>query len=153
MSSGIEIDLGGVPDRLNDVSDGVRDLSPLMSDFEDILLSGVEEAFRLEEGPDGPWARLAESTIEDRKRENKWPGDILQRSAGGLAASVQGESDATSASVFTNKRYGPIHQFGGTSDMPPGPANVPARPFLSISDATQRELDDATDDYLDGLLD
>ena len=38
-ANSFEIDLGGVPDRLNEVADGIRDLSELMSEFQEILLS------------------------------------------------------------------------------------------------------------------
>jgi phage gpG-like protein len=38
--------------------------------------------------------------------------------------------------------------FGGTPDMPPGPAAVPGRPYLGLSPAGAQELLDLAERYL-----
>ncbi|MEI8599765.1 phage virion morphogenesis protein [Shewanella sp. PP-Sp27a-2] len=61
---------------------------------------------------------------------NSQGGKILQASAGGLAASVAADSGDFWAAIGSNKIYAAIHHFGGTDDMPAGPAGIPARPYL-----------------------
>jgi phage virion morphogenesis protein len=44
--------------------------------------------------------------------------------------------------------YGAIHQFGGTSDMPPRLAAIPARPFLGLSDNDEKEVIEILSEFL-----
>ena len=148
----IEIDLGDTLSSLKRVADGLENTRPLMRDLAEVLASGVEDNLARQAGPGGtPWADLAASTIEDRTREGKWPGQTLQRS-GQLAASMQPFSGESEAGVSTNKKYAALHQFGGTDTMPPGPAAVPGRPYLYISADMDEELTDTLDEWADDAL-
>lgn len=148
MADFIEIDLNGTDRALEKAADVLADTAPLMQELSEVLLTGVEGNFAREEGPNGPWAELAESTKEERARKGKWPGKKLQRS-GQLVAATQAFHTGRTAGVLNNKVYGPIHHFGGTEAMPPGPADVPARPFMYVSSQTEDELDDTIADHLD----
>lgn len=148
----ITIDLAETTRYLRDVADNLSGTRGLMRDLAEVLLTGVEEAFLQQEGPGGtPWKDLAASTIEERKAAGTWPGQILQRT-GQLAASLQPFSSSTAAGVTTNHPGAALQNFGGTSDMPPGPAAVPARPFLYISDQTEKEINATLDDYADDAI-
>lgn len=61
---------------------------------------------------------------------------MLQASAGGLAASVA----ADSGDFWSNKIYAAIHQFGGTTDMPSGPAGIPARQYFGVSTDDEQSM-------------
>jgi phage virion morphogenesis protein len=116
------------------------DLAPLMRSIKGFMLDRVEENFAQEGRP--KWAPLSPVTVERRGNS----GPILQRS-GQLAASVSGISDATSATVGTNKIYAKTQQFGATkgkfgktsrgADIPWG--DIPARPFVALTTEDQGE--------------
>ena len=120
-----------------------------MATVAETIQSGVEDNFRREVGPGAkPWADLAEETKEERVREGKWPGPILQRS-GQLVAAIQPFSSPSEAGVSVQKTYAAIHQYGGTGDMPPGPAGIPPRPYLYLNSETQQEIEDDIADYVE----
>jgi phage virion morphogenesis protein len=130
------------------------DLAPLMRSIKGFMLDRVEENFAQEGRP--KWAPLSPVTV--KRRGNSGP--ILQRS-GQLAASVSGISDATSATVGTNKIYAKTQQFGAKKgqfgqfsmllsakqkttfkrspviNIPWG--DIPARPFVALTTEDQGE--------------
>lgn len=138
----VDVDLGGALKRLRGLRARSGNLAPVMGTVAETIQSGVEDNFRREVGPGAkPWADLAEETKEERVREGKWPGPILQRS-GQLIAAIQPFSSPSEAGVSVQKTYAAIHQYGGTGDMPPGPAGIPPRPYLYLNSETQQEIED-----------
>jgi phage gpG-like protein len=106
------------------------DLAPLMRSIKGFMLDRVEENFAQEGRP--KWAPLSPVTVERRGNS----GPILQRS-GQLAASVSGRSPTPrSATVGTNKIYGPTQQFGAKKGQ-----------FGQFSSARQDEPSGAGDQY------
>jgi len=145
----VDIDLGGTSALLDRVADNLENTAPLMRDLSEVVHSGVEGNIRHQEGPGGePWKDLATSTKDERRRKDYWPGQKLVRT-GSMIASVQPFHSDTEAGVSTNKPQAALLHFGGTPDMPPGPADVPARPWLYISEATQGEIDATLEAYVD----
>jgi phage virion morphogenesis protein len=101
-----------------------------------IMADSVEENF---EGQGRPkWRSLAASTVRQRSKEGSWPGKILQRS-GSLAQSVTRHSDATSATVGTNKNYAAIQHFGGQAGRS-RKVTIPARRSSLWATTTRRIL-------------
>lgn len=131
----VEIDAKEVEAALRALQRRVTNTGPVMADVAQALASETERQFEREVGPDGlPWTDLSDVTKAMRTKRGKWPGKKLQVSAAGLAASVQSGSDRDSAWIGTNKPYGAIHQFGGTTSersMIPG-KTIPARPYLPV---------------------
>lgn len=129
----IEVNDRPVLDVLNRLLGLMGDMSPVMADVAQALVSESEQQFETQSGPSGPWEALSEeTTIPMRIRAGTWPGKVLQVSAGGLASSVQTSYGPDFASIGSNKVYAPMHMFGGTTasnSMIPGKA-IPARPFL-----------------------
>lgn len=121
-----------------------QDLSPLMAEIaEDILLPGTQERFLLEVDPEGnAWPDLAPATW-DAKRTN-----AILRERGYLYDSLRPEYGADFAQLGTDRPYGAIHQFGGTPDMAPGPADIPPRPFLGISEEDARLITEAAEAHV-----
>jgi len=61
----------------------VREKKPLYKALSGIMLDAVEKNFETEGKRLGTrWADLKPSTIKQRMKQKKWPGKILQRSAG-----------------------------------------------------------------------
>lgn len=114
-----------------------EDLTPVMRKISFIMLDAVEENFEKEGRP--RWTPLAPSTIKERKRIGRWPGKMLQRSAGGLAASVSNSWNSNSARAGTNKVYAAIHQFGGRAGRN-REAEIPARAFLALTNEDIAEI-------------
>jgi len=87
----------------------MADMSPVMGDIADIMYNSVMDNFLAGGRP--TWAPLASVTKTIRKKEGKWPGQILQRS-GRLKSSITSGFGSDFAIVGTNVKYAPLHQFG-----------------------------------------
>lgn len=125
--------LGSLLDKLDDLSEPMNDIAA-------VLESATEGAFEAETDPvtGQAWASLSDAYLKaNPKRQG---GKILQASAGGLAASVTADSGDFWAAIGSNKIYAAIHQFGGTDDMPAGPAGIPARPYLGVSREDEQSM-------------
>lgn len=100
----------------------------IAGDFADIL----ERAFATEVGPatGDPWTLLTVYYPEERL---DWSDDgpILLPTRQ-LAVRIQSEYGRDYVATGTNPIYAALRQFGGTADMPRGPADVLARPFLVL---------------------
>lgn len=117
-------------------------LQPVFEDIGAALLTSTQQRFEDEEDPEGEeWAELAESTQKRRisKRRVRGPDHKL-RVSGQLLASLTYLADNTELAIGSNKVYAALHQMGGTDDMPPGPAAVPARPYIGISQDDEDEI-------------
>lgn len=118
--------------RLVSRGDNLRD--PLGEIGVTLVLS-TRQRFHDEEDPDGKdWVPLAQSTQRRKvnKRRRRGPKHKL-RVRRKLFKSIAHLATAEEVAVGTGDKRGPIHQLGGTPDMAPGPAAVPARAFLGIS--------------------
>ncbi len=145
--SGVEIilddaDLRKAEIRLNGLVDG------LLDDVGYAAASLVESQTRrrIEDertAPDGaPWPLWSE-----RYKKSRHKGNTLLRGEGDLVDSISGAFDGTDeVSVGSNLVYAAIHQFGGTDDMAPGPAGIPARPYLGLSGENADEIRDMVQD-------
>lgn len=127
----VELDHQRLQDALRKVEWAVGDLAPLMRGVAAELVSQTEENFENEGRPD--WADLSDTTTEHRAKNGNWPGQILQVSAAGLAASVTSLATDSSALVGSNKPYAAMMHFGGDkSDFPHLWGDIPSRPWLPM---------------------
>jgi len=109
-----------------------------------LMKHAVEENFEKEGRP--KWPPLSPVTIKARQMKGYWPGKILQQT-GGLASSISSYSDNDKAVVGTNVVYAAIHQFGGKAGKL-RKVNIPARPYLQLTDEDMEEILKAIKDYL-----
>lgn len=119
-----------------------------MNDLLDMIGMTLAENARLRfvdgAGPDGsPWDPLSSTTIARRRQGSSVP----LRDTGRLMNSITHNVSNGSLSVGTNVVYGPTHQFGakkgayGKSRRGPIPwGDIPARPFLGVSDDDLAEI-------------
>ncbi|HAT1683957.1 TPA: phage virion morphogenesis protein [Klebsiella oxytoca] len=104
------------------------------------LLSSTEMAFEQEKEPDGDkWLKWSDPWREWRTKHGYVPGKILTLN-GDLARSVTPYYGDTWAMIGSNKPYAAIHQWGGLPDMPPGPAAIPARPYMGFDKVAEKEI-------------
>lgn len=141
----IKIDNKAVNEKLLELAKRGENLRPLMKNIAGIFASATEENFK-EEGRPDKWTELADSTKEQRKKEKKWSGQILQVS-GQLAASVNTQYDDTSATIGSNKDYAAIHQLGGKAGRNKK-VTIPVRPYLRLTDDDFNEILDAAENFL-----
>lgn len=149
----IEIDDGDVMSALQAMMRRGADMSPAMANIAQVLASESERQFRNQAGPGGAWPDLSDATKAMREKRGTWPGQKLQVSAGGLAASVQTGYAPAEAWIGSNKPYAAMHQFGGVTSprsMIPGKA-IPARPFLPFDPEGERLSPDAERTMLEVL--
>lgn len=133
--SKIAIDILGAEsiDTLLSIANSFDDLSEPMNEVAAIMEGATEDAFADEASPvtGERWEALSDNYLKANPK--RVGGQILQASAGGLAASIEADSGAFWAEIGSNKPYAAIHNFGGTSDMAPGPAAIPAREYFGLS--------------------
>lgn len=136
----VELDSPRLQELLRRIEWAVGDLKPLMRGIAAELVSQTEENFEVQGRPG--WQGLSESTIERRAKSGNWPGQMLQVSAGGLAASVTSSADDSSALVGSNKPYAAMMQFGGSkSDFPHLWGDIPGRPYLPMNTEGSLQLE------------
>ncbi|MGH8350839.1 MAG: phage virion morphogenesis protein [Pseudomonas sp.] len=127
----VDIEHQRLQDALRKVEWAVGDLAPLMRSAAAELLSQTEENFENEGRPE--WANLSDVTTGRREKSGNWPGQILQVSSAGLAASVTSAATDSSALVGSNKPYAAMMHFGGDkSEFPHLWGDIPSRPFLPM---------------------
>ncbi|MEQ1966280.1 phage virion morphogenesis protein [Xenorhabdus nematophila] len=169
----IEIDLKEFQQAMQQLTDGLGDRTPMMRQIAATMADAVEENFRQQGRP----AWLGWSPAYAKKRAG---GKILQHT-GRLASSIQQFSDNDEALVGTNVIYARIHQEGGTINMPARsqqahyrrkkgqsrfahkanhsqwstlPAykiQIPARPFLKLTDSDADQIQAILEHYLQRL--
>jgi len=133
----IEFDNQEVNNALLQLAKKGENLRPLMKNIAGIFANSAEENFKNEGRPD-KWIDLAESTKKQRLKKRKWPGQILQVE-GMLASSVNTYYDNDSAVIGSNLPYAAIHQLGGQAGKNKS-ANIPARPYLNLTEEVYKEI-------------
>ena len=141
----IKIDNNDVERKLLELAQKGENLRPLMKNIAGIFASATEENFKNEGRPD-KWTELSEATKKQRTKQKKWPGQILQVS-GQLASSISTQYDDESAIIGSNLDYAAIHQLGGQAGKNKK-VEIPARPYLKLTDDDFNEILDATKQYL-----
>ena len=109
-------------------------------------MDSTEENFKEEGRP--KWENLKDSTIKQRTKNNQWPGIILQIS-GQLASSVNTYYDNDSAVIGSNLDYAAIHRLGGQAGKNKS-VEIPARPYLKLTDEDFEEILSVTENFLGG---
>ena len=134
-----------------------RDLTPVMRDIGEYLVRSTKDRFEQERAPDGsPWQPLSETTRR-RKKRNK--NRILTES-GLLGGQIAYQAGPAEVLVGSGRVYAGTHQFGAkrgafgrTAKGGPIPwGDIPARPFLGLSDADANEITALVAGYLASKL-
>ncbi|BDR12922.1 phage virion morphogenesis protein [Vibrio sp. STUT-A11] len=131
--------------RFNQLLKQGTSLQPAFQDIGEMLLLSHDQRFRDQVSPDGElWAPLSPAY---QARKPKRQNDILT-----LNSILSGNLSyiATGSNLFfgTPTEYGAIHHFGGSEDMRPANAAIPARPWLGVDDDDKAEIYDILSDFL-----
>ena len=175
----IKVDIKNVTDSLERLERANANMAPLMLELSETLYAAVMQNF--EENGRPHWMGLDPKTVASRNKSRHSMEDgsmsILQRS-GALKNSIVAQHDSHSAvvGVATGRgadKYAAIHQFGGKtkphviqaknkkalafggifrkSVNHPG-SNIPARPFLSLTDTDEDKILRSVNDYLRSVV-
>lgn len=163
----IEINDAQVSAALAKISAHLDDLSPLMNEIGLFMVESTKQRFDNTETPQGTaWAPRSPTTIKHYQRTKQKFGPVLHKT-GDLRQSIFHAYDATSVSVGTNLIYAAVQQFGAAQGafgaaigrdkkgrdhfhhIPWG--NIPARPFLGLSDGDRGNLVDTVEEWLAGI--
>ena len=132
--------LGEVERRLSRLAARLDDPAPVLERIGARMVESTEARFDTLKAPDGsPWAPLAEKT---RRYKGKHEDKPLTRE-GDLRGSISAEADRDGVVIGSDRPYAATHQFGREE------ANIPARPFLGLSDADIALIHSILDEYLD----
>lgn len=164
MRINIEVDDRNVKAALNRLIRAGEDMSPAMLAVSEHLKDAALESFDRQRAPDGTlWAPLKESTRRQRGRGGFGEaGPILQR-RGNLLRSIVSDHGRDFAEAGTNLVYAAVQHFGaekgefggartglpGRSFFQPIPwGDIPARPFLGVSDDDERQIGEIILDHV-----
>lgn len=153
----VEGDLGRFQDTIKNLSDiEMKELNQLLGEM---VRTGTVERFENSEDPEGNrWRNSLRANVEGGKT-------LVQSS--GLKNSISVHATAKGFAVGTNKKYAAIHQFGGTirakskkglifkingKFIQRQEVEIPARPFIGISDADKKEVKSTVDEYIGELI-
>ena len=135
----IEIDDREIRDGLRALEDRLGNLRPFYLDIGEALLNSTRERFTTQTAPDGsPWAPLSPSY---KQRKKKHP-DLILTLNGYLRGTLNYSATKDELRIGTPMIYGAAHQFGRPE------INLPARPFLGLSDDDHAMILDALADWL-----
>jgi phage virion morphogenesis protein len=150
MSIGVQYDLAGVARLQERIAKlGSLDRRGLLEQLAGVAESQTRRRISEEQqSPDGePWQAWSANYAATRHG-----GHSLLQGEGDLVDSITSEIEGDEALIGSNLVYAAIHQFGGTPDMAPGPAGIPAREYLGFSQDNLDEIEAVADRWLDKHL-
>jgi phage virion morphogenesis protein len=127
---------------IDDISRRLGDLRPAMADIGEYMLLATRGRFDRQEAPDGTrWTPLQPSYAKRKRRQKSALAGILTLT-GQLRDTITYEALPNAVVIGSNKIYAATHQLGRAE------ANIPARPYLGVSDADRAEITEILRGYL-----
>ncbi|WP_019500842.1 phage virion morphogenesis protein [Pseudanabaena sp. PCC 6802] len=143
----ITVDDREINEALQRLAEKTSDLSPAMRNIGEYMRMRAEENFANESSPDGSAWRALSPKYAAQKQKRRGIDKILQFK-GDLRASIayqlQGKDGVAIGTNVAIGAYslGAIHQLGAPR------RNIPARPFLGVSDADVEEIVAIIEDFI-----
>lgn len=155
----IEFNLDTFSPALQRLASSLADMSPVMQDIGEYLITSTKERFPTGKAPDGSaWAPKSATTLAayGARKSNRVDARPLFGPTGLLSQQIFYESDATSVTWGSNRIYAAVMQFGAAkgafgktsrgASIPWG--TIPARPFIGVSAEDETQLVDIVSKYL-----
>jgi phage virion morphogenesis protein len=141
----IEINDAAITAALTAAAGRLDDLSPLMETIGDILVASTKKRFGEGVSPSGvKWAPNSPVTLA-RKRDPR----PLFGPSGMLNSQITPHAGADFVEIGSNRVYSAMMQFGGTKEAYPHLwGDIPARPFLGLSEADEQNILDEISEAL-----
>lgn len=162
----IQIDDAELKAALKKLAARLEDLTPVFRDIGEQLLNSTRARFDSSTAPDGtPWKALGPAALAARARRAMGGGSPFYKSGqnagrykkkaalavafakplvltGNLRGLLNVQASKDELRIGTPLIYGATHQFGREE------ANIPARPFLGLSDQDRRDILEALAEWL-----
>lgn len=136
----IEIEVKGldrVQKRLNELARRLEDPTDAFYDIGRYVVDRTRDRIEAGVSPDGtPWPPLTEATRRSKHKNKDKPLQL----EGDLFDSIKAEPSRTGVVVGSDRPYAATHQFGRPGGGWGG-SDIPARPFLGLSDEDIAEID------------
>jgi len=149
----IHIDDRQIQQALRRLQEAADDLTPALQDIGEYLASATRKRFAEGKGPNGaPWEPLSAKTIARKGHAKPLIGET------GLLRKIRYQLEGPDTVVVgTGAEYGATHQFGAkkgrfgkTRQGRPIPwGDIPARPFLGVSDEDAQNILDILAEHLE----
>lgn len=154
----IELNDEALQEGLSRLTGLMSDLTPVMQDLGELLMLSTKERFPKGIAPDGtPWAAKTAATIQRYlSRGDRADSRPLYGPSGALSQQIFYEAGPDQVEIGSNRIYAAVMQFGAakgafgtTSRGGPIPwGNIPARPFLGLSDEDEVNLVATVEEWL-----
>ena len=140
----------GAEKRVAEMLARVKNLRPAMRIIGEIGLTSIQRNFE-EGGRPKKWKPLAASTIKQRRRQGRWPGQILVRLGigSGLLGSISYRVFPSKVVWSAKKIYAAIQHFGGKAGRG-HKVKIPARAYMLFQREDREEFRDALSEYVLG---
>lgn len=143
VKSGVSLSWGGFDKALGKAAHKLANTQPLMETIGEVLVSGTLQRFQDEEDPDGKKWKPSIRAMET--------GDKTLSDTGRLQRSIDYAATSDTVMVGTNVVYGRIHQLGGKTGKG-HKVDMPARPYLGVSEEDMKEIRGTVEDFLKDAL-
>ena len=155
----VQINEAEITAALSAAISSLADMSRVMNKVGAAMRDQTEDRFKDEESPEGvAWAPRSPTTLAAYERRAQKAGGVsgwggILHYSGQLSGNIFHEYGPDFAQVGSAEPYAAMMQFGGTkARFPHLWGDIPARPFLGISDQDREEILDLISDALDHAL-
>ena len=158
----VNFNVAPVAEQLAKAKAGLDDLTPVFQDIGEALVKSTRERFPAGTAPDGTrWRQKQPATLAAylRRGDGNRPYTLIGPS-GRLGKEIAALATARQVEIGSALEYSAVMQFGaakgafGTNKagrpLPWG--DIPARPFLGLSDQDERTILDIVDEHLSDAL-
>ena len=135
---------------LSDLARSLTDMKPALKAIGESLVESTKQRFVDSKGPDGvKWKPNKPSTLARKKSRKPLIGESLM-----LSEQIHYDVIANDTLIVgSSMEYAAMQQFGGTkAEFPNLWGDIPARPFLGISDADQAMIEETIREHLESAL-
>ena len=137
----VELNNDAVTGALTRLAAAMDDMTPIMQSIGELLLQSTQDRLKDGKSPDGTaFAPRSEATLANYARRNLRFGLPLYQS-GEMYNQMNAESGSDYVEIGTTVIQAAMMQFGGTKAQFPNLwGDIPARPFLGISQDDERDI-------------
>lgn len=147
----LEIDDHEVLAALTRLARHIDYLEPALDKIGAAVADSIKANFRDQQDPDGnDWKELSDVTKERRRQGRGSGSPEILRDTGRLKESIASQTGDFAVEIGSDVKYANMMQFGGDkSDYPWLWGDIPARPFVGVSDHDRAQILDILHDYLE----
>lgn len=133
----INVNSEAVEQAINDLLNKGENLTAPMKSIGEEMINRTQQRFRDKQAPDGtPWAANSPAT-----QERKGHGRVLEGASGELAKQFSYSASSDGVEWGSLMIYAAMQQYGGSkAAFPHLWGDIPARPFLGLSDDDEDEV-------------